>query len=217
MSAACLRPVFDHPNIRHRGSIPGRGERKASVSRPAVGPTQPPVQWVPGVFSAGLKRDRGVTLTTHPHLVPRSRMSSTYTPLPQSAYVACRGTALAIISGEDYHLWSSHRAVLAPQGVTASFVISLGLQMCLLILMSEITNTNCTRFDTGRKLCGQYKRQGGLAHPTSLHCLLLWTGTRGSAALPTLFKVRRQGQQFTQEYVFRKFIHIPSLSLSSHA
>jgi hypothetical protein len=33
----------------------------ASVSRPALGPTQPPVQWVPVV-----KRDRGVTLTTHP-------------------------------------------------------------------------------------------------------------------------------------------------------
>jgi hypothetical protein len=35
-------------------------------------PTQPPVQWVPGVLFPGLKRGRGVTLTTHPHLVPRS-------------------------------------------------------------------------------------------------------------------------------------------------
>jgi hypothetical protein len=41
------------------------------VSRPALGPTQSPVQWVPGVLSPGLKRGRGVTLTTHPHLVPR--------------------------------------------------------------------------------------------------------------------------------------------------
>jgi hypothetical protein len=51
------------------GLIPGRGERifpLTSVSRPALGPTQPPVQWVSRVLSQGLKRGRGVTLTTHP-------------------------------------------------------------------------------------------------------------------------------------------------------
>jgi hypothetical protein len=36
------------------------------------GATQSPVKWVPGVLSLELKRGRGVTLTTHPHLVPRS-------------------------------------------------------------------------------------------------------------------------------------------------
>jgi hypothetical protein len=52
-----------------RGLIPGRGERifpVASVSRSALGPTQPPVQWVLGVLSPGLKRGWGVTLITHP-------------------------------------------------------------------------------------------------------------------------------------------------------
>jgi hypothetical protein len=39
-------------------------------SKPALRPTQPPVHWAP-VFSGG-KGGRGVTLTTHPHLVPRS-------------------------------------------------------------------------------------------------------------------------------------------------
>jgi hypothetical protein len=80
------------------GSISGRGKRifpLASVSRPALGPTQPPVQWVPGVLSPGVKRGRGVTLTTHPHLVPRSRMSRSYTSSSPSASVACSGTALA--------------------------------------------------------------------------------------------------------------------------
>jgi hypothetical protein len=35
-----------------------------------------------GVLSPGLKRGRGVTLTTHPHLVPRSSMSRSYTSSP---------------------------------------------------------------------------------------------------------------------------------------
>jgi hypothetical protein len=81
-----------------RGSIPGRGEwifPLTSLSRTALGPTQPPVQWVPVVLSPGLKCGRGVTLTTHPHLVPRSRMSRSYTSSPPIAFKACGGTALA--------------------------------------------------------------------------------------------------------------------------
>jgi hypothetical protein len=65
-----------------RGSIPSRGKRMlplTSVSRPALRPTQPPVQWV---LSPGLKHSRGVMLTTHPQLVPRSRMSRSYTSSP---------------------------------------------------------------------------------------------------------------------------------------
>jgi hypothetical protein len=43
-----------------------------SVPRQALGPTQPPVERVLGILSPGVKRCLGVTLTTHPHLVPRS-------------------------------------------------------------------------------------------------------------------------------------------------
>jgi hypothetical protein len=32
-----------------------------------------------GALSPGVKHGRGVTLTTHPHLVPRSRMSNYFT------------------------------------------------------------------------------------------------------------------------------------------
>jgi hypothetical protein len=59
----------------NRGSVPGRDKRifpLTSVSKPALRSTQPPVQWVPGVLSPGVNRGRGVTLTTHPPLVPRS-------------------------------------------------------------------------------------------------------------------------------------------------
>ena len=40
------------------------------LSRPALRPTQPPVQWVPGLSS--LRCGQGVTLTPHPLLVPMS-------------------------------------------------------------------------------------------------------------------------------------------------
>jgi hypothetical protein len=68
-----------------RGSIPGRGERifpLASVSTLALGPTQPPVQWVLGVLSPGLEHIQGVTLTIDLHLVPRSRVGRRYTSSP---------------------------------------------------------------------------------------------------------------------------------------
>ena len=49
------------------------------LSRPTLGPTQPPVQWGMGCFP-GVKSGRGVsgpvvTLTAHPLLVPWSRKS----------------------------------------------------------------------------------------------------------------------------------------------
>ena len=44
------------------------GRNFPHLSRPALGPTQPPVKWVT-VLSPGVKSGRGVTLTPHPLLV----------------------------------------------------------------------------------------------------------------------------------------------------
>jgi hypothetical protein len=82
-----------------RGSISGRGEMifpLSSVYRLAVGPTQPPIEWVPVALFPGLKRGRGVTLTIHPNVVPRSRMSRSYVS-PPSSFMACSVTALALV------------------------------------------------------------------------------------------------------------------------
>jgi hypothetical protein len=97
------------------------------MSRPALGPTQPPVQWVPGVLSPGVKRGRGVMLTTHLHLVPRSWMSRSYTPLPPSASMACRVTALLF-----YYCPPTHR----------SYWTSLSSDLTLLLRIREVTGSN---------------------------------------------------------------------------
>jgi hypothetical protein len=76
--------------VNCRGSIPGGGQRifpLAFVSRPALRPTQRPVQWVPGVLFPGVKALPGRDADHSSHLVPRSRMSRSYTSsLPKSLH-----------------------------------------------------------------------------------------------------------------------------------
>jgi hypothetical protein len=58
-----------------------------TASRTALGPTQPPIQWVRGALSLAVN-GRGVKLTTHFHLVRGQRMSGAIPPLPQYAFMA---------------------------------------------------------------------------------------------------------------------------------
>jgi hypothetical protein len=75
-------------------SIPGRGERifpASFVTRPALLPSSLLYNGYRGSFP-GLKRGQCVTLTTHRHLVPTSKMSMSYISSPPKT---CCGTALA--------------------------------------------------------------------------------------------------------------------------
>jgi hypothetical protein len=74
---------LDYRDNEVRSPAEGRGFFPlVSVCRPALRSSQPPVQRVPGVLSPGVKHGRVVTLTTHPHLVPMSWMSRSYTSSP---------------------------------------------------------------------------------------------------------------------------------------
>ena len=64
---------LDGPRIESRW-----GRDFPHQSRPSLRPTQPPVQWVPGL-SPGVRCGRGVTLTPHPLLMPRSKIEYSYT------------------------------------------------------------------------------------------------------------------------------------------
>ena len=68
------------------------------LSRPALEPTQPPVQWVPGL-SQVVKGGRGVLLTTHPLLVPRPWKSrAILLPTLLGHNWACNGITLPLLS-----------------------------------------------------------------------------------------------------------------------
>jgi hypothetical protein len=82
---------------RSRSSSPYRVKNFlfSTSSRQALGPAQPPIQWVPGLFPLGLS-SRGVKLTTHLQLVRRSRKygsihSLPHTPSWRSVYLVKHG------------------------------------------------------------------------------------------------------------------------------
>jgi hypothetical protein len=58
------------------------------LSRPALGPTHPPVQWVPSL-PQGVKNGRAVTLTTHLLLVPLVMKEKSYASTPSMGRTAC--------------------------------------------------------------------------------------------------------------------------------
>jgi hypothetical protein len=83
-----FRHALSHYRVRLQTGRPGLNSRQrqitfplASLFRPALGPTQPSIQWVPGGPFPGGKAWPGCD-ATNPHLVPRSRMSGSYFSSP---------------------------------------------------------------------------------------------------------------------------------------
>jgi len=75
--------ALDSPGIESRW-----GRDFPHLFRPVLGPTQPPVQWVPGL-SPGVKIGRGVTLNPHPLLVPLVMKGYSYTSTPPMGRTTC--------------------------------------------------------------------------------------------------------------------------------
>jgi hypothetical protein len=80
-------PEDDNHHRHRRGNLKSYKNYHFSMSsRPALGSTRPPIQWVPGALSPGVK------LTTHLQLVPRSRIRGSIHPLPHTS--SCRSAEL---------------------------------------------------------------------------------------------------------------------------
>jgi hypothetical protein len=86
---------LDGQAIEVRSPAEAKGFSSSLCFQTGCGAHQSLVQWVLWVLFQWLKRSRGVTLTTHPHLAPRSRMSGSYTSSPHKRFLACSEAALA--------------------------------------------------------------------------------------------------------------------------
>jgi hypothetical protein len=93
----------------------------------------------------GLKRGRGATLTSHPRLVPRARMSRSYTYSPPTPSVACSGTALAF--------------VLYWVGCCVYDVVCTGCPMlfCVVCSVSEVLSSFVFEITRREKMLGQWQ------------------------------------------------------------
>jgi hypothetical protein len=92
-------------------------------SRPALGPTQPPIHWVQEDFLLGWS-GRGVKLTTHLQLVPRSRKLES---IPPHSYKLSWRSAKLVKLRNNFTL-SSHFSIRRKSGVQYITVVYLWIK-----------------------------------------------------------------------------------------
>jgi hypothetical protein len=84
-SSVCIATVYGLDDRGGRSSSPGRVKNWlfSTSSRSALGPTQPPIQRIPGAISPGVKRP-GREAEHSLHVVSRSRKRGSIHPLPHT-------------------------------------------------------------------------------------------------------------------------------------
>jgi hypothetical protein len=85
------------------------------------------------VLSSGVKRGRGVTLTTNHHLVPRSTMSSSYTSSLLSAFMAVEGQ----LQSED-HIKEMKKSDKLDNNISWAWILIFSNIRCLWLFLSYI-------------------------------------------------------------------------------
>jgi hypothetical protein len=104
-----------------------------TASRPTLEPTQPPIQWVPGALFLG-SSGRSVNVTTHLHLVPRSKRewnhtSTTPRPSWRSAQLKVQGKVYLYL--KLYH----------PKCIHFHSVLTIKVKLCLCLTKQNAMKT----------------------------------------------------------------------------
>lgn len=97
-----------------RGPSPGKVKiffSSPKRPRPALGPTQTPIQCTPGFFT-GLD-EQGLKLTTYLHVVPRLKMDGVTTLLPLHAFMLWTGRNLPVSYLWVDCLWISNMSAIS--------------------------------------------------------------------------------------------------------
>jgi hypothetical protein len=117
--------VVSDYGLGDRVSIPGRGKDFSSDLCVQTGSKAYPASCTMGTggLFPGAKRGRGVTMTTHPHLVPRSKWVEAILPLPTSVTMACSGTVLLTINALVLGTLQWHHSLLWRMNSLASFLL----------------------------------------------------------------------------------------------